>query len=89
MAWQATGLTTLEVRRVRGDLIQMYKIQKGIEEVNWVAGPKRAPHTQTRSASLNEYRLERELYPSKDCNDFRRAVTVRQEFFLNRVCGAV
>jgi len=28
------GLTTLEVRRKRGDLIQLYKIKNGVEEVD-------------------------------------------------------
>ena len=31
---EALGLTTLEVRRKRGDLIQIYKIINGVEEVD-------------------------------------------------------
>ena len=30
------GLTSLHERRVRGDLIQMFKLTKGINEVEWV-----------------------------------------------------
>ena len=29
------GLTTLEERRIRGDLIQQFKIVNGIEKVKW------------------------------------------------------
>ena len=32
------GLTTLEERRKRGDLIQIYKIINGIDEVAWGYG---------------------------------------------------
>ena len=32
------GLTTLEVRRERGDLIQFFKILKGLNTVNWHCG---------------------------------------------------
>jgi len=33
-------LTTLEKRRERGDLIQLYKITRGIDQVNWVNEPR-------------------------------------------------
>lgn len=33
-------LTTLEIRRIRGDLIQFYKIIRGIEETRWEVDPK-------------------------------------------------
>ena len=36
------GLTTLHERRVRGDLIQMFKLTKGINEVSWVNPPVHA-----------------------------------------------
>ena len=41
------GITTLEERRVRGDLIQMYKAVHACENINWFTGPKYAPLTQT------------------------------------------
>ena len=33
------GLTTLEERRIRGDLIQLFKIKNGFNNVNWVRSP--------------------------------------------------
>ena len=32
-------LTTLEERRHRGDMIEMFKIENGIDSVSWVAPP--------------------------------------------------
>ena len=77
-------LTTLEERRIRGDLIQMYKVLNGFESLDWYTGPRFAPVTQTRSAHSNSNRLIRENFPSKACNDFGHFVSVRHEFFLNR-----
>ena len=45
----AVGLTTLEVRRDRGDLIQTYKLIKGLEQVDNHCIPKIAPHLETIS----------------------------------------
>ena len=33
------GLTTLSERRKRGDLIEMFKVLKGIEPIEWVKNP--------------------------------------------------
>ena len=79
------GLTSLEERRVRGDLIQFYKVKNSLETISWFTGPQLAPSSQTRSASNNSYRLLRESFPSKDKNDYGHFVSVRHEFFLNRV----
>jgi hypothetical protein len=81
------GLTTLEVRRRRGDLIQMHKIHHGLDAVDWFTGPRYAPNTATRSAGNNNSRMARESFPSRLRNDFCRHVSVRHEFFLNRVVG--
>lgn len=78
------GLTTLKERRVRGDLIQMYKVQNGLEDIGWYTGPQLAPHTSTRGESRNNFRLVRERFPARACNDFGHFVSVRHEFFLNR-----
>ena len=79
------NLTTLKERRTRGDLIQMYKVRNELEDIRWFRGPQLAPHTNNRSESHNNYRLLRENFPSRACNDFRHFVSVRHEFFVNRV----
>ncbi len=80
------GLTTLEERRKRGDLIQMFKFSNGLELIDWYSGPQVAPVSQTRGSSMNKYRLVRESFPSKICNDDHgHFVSVRHNFFLNRV----
>lgn len=80
--WEITSLTE---RRKRGDLIQTYKIKSNLESINWFTGPLQAPLTQTRSATNNEQRLMRELFPSKTRNELCHHVSVRHEFYLNRV----
>ena len=82
---KAWGLTTLEDRRARGDLIQMYKVLNGLESFNWFKGPRFAPLTQTRSSENNSVRLVRESFPARARNDFGHYVSVRHDFFLNRV----
>ena len=81
------GISSLRERRIRGDLIQMYKSRNALEDIDWFTGPTLAPKTQTRSASRNEARLVRENFPTRMQNDFCHSVTVRHEFFLNRVVG--
>ena len=79
------NLTTLEERRTRGDLIQMYKIRNELENIQWFRGPQLAPHTNTRSETQNNFRLSREPFSSRACNDYGHYVSVRDEFFVNRV----
>jgi len=66
------GLTTLYVRRVRGDLIQAYKILNGIEKVEFLKGFKPNAFQLSRGNGL---RLEREI---TNC-------TPRHFFFANRI----
>ena len=75
----ALGLTTLETRRVRGDLIQFFKFKKEINVISWVR-----PHLPTPSCLLdgpagrvrgNNERLDWLSCKNKD----------RDNFFSNRV----
>ena len=84
----AVGLTTLEVRRDRGDLIQAYKLIKGLEQVDNHCIPKSAPHLGTNgpaSALRGRNNLVRESFRAKDNNQNCRAVTIRHHFLTNRV----
>ena len=83
------GLTTLSERRKRGDLIQMFKVMRCSEPINWIntsevkcSLTKDGPCGATRGNSL---RLSRESFPSKRRNDFASAVSIGHGFFLNRV----
>ena len=65
------GLTTLETRRVRGDLIQHFKITKGEDKVSW--------HSKTLTIEPRagyRQRLRREIV--RGCNQ-------RHNFFKNRI----
>lgn len=81
----AWGLTTLETRRSRGDLIQLYKILNGYDVVEWSTGLKLVPPGPTRSSARNDLCLRREIFPSITRNDYGHFVSARHEFFLNRV----
>ena len=76
------GITTLEKRRVRGDLIQMYKIVHGIEELSWHMGPKYLPIEQEttfrscKRTNINSRSIQREWNGSTG-----HFVTVRHIFF--------
>ena len=44
------NLTTLETRRIRGDLINVYRIMNGIEAINWKLLFSKAPYDGTRGS---------------------------------------
>jgi len=66
------GLTTLETRRLRGDLIEAFKIMKGFEDISWNNFFKMSSSKQLRGHSLKLYK------PS-----FR--LDIRKYFFSQRV----
>ena len=69
-------MTSLEIRRERGDLIEFYKVTKGFEEIIWQEKPRiRLPDIGPKLRKSNIYR-EKASSTTK---------TVREEFFLNRV----
>jgi hypothetical protein len=77
---KALDLTTLEVRRLRGDLIQQFKIYKGFEiiELKHAQFPAHSINTSGPASNIrgNKHRLQSELV--KTCSR-------RQNFFTNRV----
>lgn len=75
---KAMNLTTLETRRLRGDLIQMFKIVKGIDKVNWFKPllSKNEGNGFRLAPRSHEYVVERQLV--KNCDQ-------RYNFFTNRV----
>ena len=67
------GITCLEHRRLRGDLIQMYKMGNNLEHVNLIY-PKLTGERRTRG---HRFRYNRELI--KGCDP-------RHNFLVNRIC---
>ena len=65
------NLTTLEKRRTRGDLIQKFKIEKGLDTVEWENPPHTVPPRGGRRSQL-----QRELV---------RNCAQRYNFFNNRI----
>jgi ribonucleases P/MRP protein subunit RPP40 len=67
------GLTSLSDRRVRGDLINLFKIRNGIDEVSWHHPP---PTRQPTGRRAGEFKREL-VSSSARCNFFNnRIVTV-------------
>ena len=71
------NLTTLETRRIRGDLIQFYKQQKGIEEIRWEVEPRCLPKEIS-----DKLRRPSTLYREKTASN---SLKIRENFFINRV----
>jgi hypothetical protein len=68
------GLTSLEIRRKRGDIIQMFKYVKGFDKINFIT-PSDFLKTVTRGHLFK--------YHGDDIN--RKSHTARSTYFLNRV----
>jgi hypothetical protein len=61
----------------------MYKIKNKLE-VNWTDGPK-LPDSQYPKGVGNSYNLVRNSFTAKQRNDFCHFVSIRHNFFSNRV----
>ena len=84
---QKWGITSLEERRTKGDLIQTYKTVNGLESIDWYSHLQFVSDSRNRAAMSHSKRLKGEIFPSKACSDFCHFFNVRHEFFLNRVAG--
>ena len=80
------SLTTLKYRRLRGDLIEMYKVTSSRESINWVKPLNlrknvdiSGPAANVRGNSLN---LRRESFSSRIRNSFCSWATLRDNFFV-------
>ncbi len=76
----AIGISSLRDRRLRGDLIQFFKIYKGLNIVNWVNPISTRPALRSNGPAVNVrgayHRIERQLI--KNCEP-------RENFLSNRV----
>ena len=73
-------LTDLKTRRVRGDLIQMFKIVNGIEIVNFTNGINYSSNTK-----IDNRRYELRRHRQNLTRELVRSCVPRFNFFINRV----
>jgi len=69
------GLTKLVDRRIRGDLIQMYKIQRGHDQVQWPSFVQQKHGDRRYALRGHNETIRRE----------KTSNTTRHNFFMNRV----
>ena len=72
---KCTGLTTLSERRIRGDMIEVFKILTGFSKVNYNTWFKSSINNRTRGHS---YKLVKS----------RSRLDIRKNFFSQRVINA-
>ena len=79
------GINRLEDRRVRGDLIEMYKSVNGLDEINWERNPVMITPTDRVLTRSNGVKIRRDTFKSKIRNDFAKQVSTRHNYFFNRI----
>ena len=85
------SITTLDLRRKRGDLIQFYKSLNGLERIEWYQKPnlktnaiQDVPAASTRG---NQRRVRSQSFTSREINDFHSSASARMHFFTNRAAS--
>ncbi|RNA43795.1 RNA-directed DNA polymerase from mobile element jockey-like [Brachionus plicatilis] len=81
------GLTKLSEKRVRGCLIDLYKLVIGKEKVGLVKNRVNTSEYKGSVGALRgkSIRIQKESFPAKIRNDFAAAVSARYVFFSNGV----
>ena len=83
------SLTTLQDRRMRGDLIETYKVLSNRESIDWVKPLNLRKNVDISGPALNvrgnSFSMRRESFSSKVRNSFCSWATIRDNFFVNRV----
>ena len=69
------NLTSLKDRRIKGDLIEMFKVQKDLEKIEWVKPPLLTKNNDLTGVRANSIRLHRESFKSRLSNDFFQSVS--------------
>jgi len=92
----ALGIQKLETRRDRGDLIQFFKLTRGLESVDWRFPPNALPSLSLSGPAGatrgHRSRLCKQYFDSRTRNDHAAAVSSRLNFISNRVvnnCNAL
>ena len=77
------SLTTLQNRRMRGDLIETYKVLKDRESIEWVKplNLRKNMHISGPASSVRGNNMRRESFRSKVRNSFCSWTTTRENFF--------
>jgi hypothetical protein len=83
----ALGIDKLETRRVRGDLIQMFKARRNLERIVWHVDPIQVAPSSivTREGANNPDRLRQQSFSASDRSTRCAAVSRRLHFLTNRV----
>ena len=61
------NMTTLETRRIQGDLIEVYRIMNGIQTIDWKVLFSKAPYDGTRGHTM---KLEKNMMRLDICKYF-------------------
>ena len=83
------GVTGQDKRRIRWDLILMFKILKLNEPIKWERAPFKKSdflsHGLASSISRRHNRICRVIFSARQSIDFTTGVIIRHNFFLNRI----
>ena len=81
--------TTLKNRRLTGDLIEMYKVMRSRQSINWgkPLNPRKNMEISRPAASLrgNFLNIRRQSFSLRIRNNFCSWATIRDSFFVNMV----